>query len=292
MIARRARSSIPCCRVVDIVLARHAESIWNAENRWQGQTDVPLSEKGLLEARSLGARLATVEFDRRVVSDLTRTGQTAAAIGGTFTRDAAWREIALGSWSGLLHAEVAERFPEELAAMAEGRPVKLGGGESVPEFEARANAALDALIRTSGEGDRVLVVTHGGVIRAIVMQILGVQGRRVLIGAGNTSLTHLRVEGGSVRLVSYNCASHLAREEPETDEVLQATGEGGEVLQRAAAHLRLAPDAAERLLPPAEGSVTRLVHGLREKALRTFAGSSTIAFSSKRSFNGTREPSS
>lgn len=256
---------------MDVVLVRHAESIWNAESRWQGQTDVPLSDRGRGEAAALGARLGTLTFDRRIVSDLARTGATAAAIGGTFERDPAWREIDLGRWGGLLHTEVQEQFPDELRAMIEGRDVALGGGESVPGFEARANRALGALIAAGREDERALVVTHGGVIRAIVMHLLGVRGRRVLIGAGNTSITHLRVTEGRIALVSYNCDAHLGREPDATDLVLAA----GDAIAGVNERLGLSGTAGS-LCTPRPRATTRIALGAKGSMLRSYAAPALV----------------
>lgn len=256
---------------MELVLVRHAESIWNAENRWQGQTDVPLSERGRDEARLLGARLAGISFDRRLCSDLSRTRETAAAIGGEVELDRALREIDLGSWGGLLHTEVQQRHPDQLAAMIAGTDVKIGGGESIPEFEQRAEGALARIAASSRPSDRVLVVTHGGVIRAIVMGLLGVRGRRPLIGAGNTSITHLRVDAtGLVTLAAYNCSAHLDEGDAGADDEI-VEGEPEEVIRRTVSHLGLAADATARFCAPGVGTRTRLARGRGEPALRAFA---------------------
>lgn len=263
------RRSVRKLALVEIVLVRHAESTWNAERRWQGQTDVPLSERGREEARLLGARLASERFDRRLCSDLSRTRQTAEAIGGAFEFERALREMDLGAWGGLPHEEVARRFPDEVAAMIAGDDRPIGGGESVIGFERRASDALARIVASSRPEDRVLVVTHGGVIRAILMELLGAReslAKRPLIGAGNTSITHLRVRGdGRTTLVSYNCAAHLALAHDPTDDVLD--GEGDEVVRRTIAHLGLAPSRAERVCPPRAGTRTHLAPGM----LRAYA---------------------
>lgn len=251
---------------MDIVLVRHAESIWNAAGRWQGQTDVPLSEKGRAEARALGERLRSLAFDRRITSDLSRTAQTAAAIGGDFERERAWREIDLGRWGGMLHAEVQASYPDEVAAMIEGRDVALGGAESMPGFEARVAGALDELIARSREDERVLVVTHGGVIRTLVMRLLGVRGRRAIVGAGNTSITHLRAERGRLALVAYNCDAHLERQPDPGDLVIS-----GDASRDVVTHLDLAPEIAARLHPPHGRAATRIARGSTISMLRTFA---------------------
>jgi broad specificity phosphatase PhoE len=266
-------------RAVEIVLVRHAESIWNAEHRWQGQTDVPLSERGRAEAGRLGTRLAGVSFDRRICSDLSRTRETAGAIGGEIELDPAWREMDLGAWGGLLHTEVQERHPAELAALIARTDVKIGGGESVPEFERRADDALARVVATSRPSDRVLIVTHGGVIRALVTSVLGMRERR-FIGAGNTSVTVLRTgAGGRLALAAYNCSAHEGEHgaahdgfggaERARDELLE--GPPDEVIRRTVAHLGLASHAAERFCPPPAGTRTHLTAIGGAAALRAFA---------------------
>jgi broad specificity phosphatase PhoE len=188
-------------------LVRHGESTWNATGQWQGQEDVPLSARGRLEARALAERLFGASFDRRVASDLSRALETAQALGVSET-DRRLREIDVGAWAGLHREEVAARFPEELRALRSGQPVRIGGGESMPEFEARIDAVIDEL-RGTHDGQEVLAVTHGGVVRALVTRVLGVRGQlSPLVGVGNTSLSHVIFESAP-QLAVYNDATHL-----------------------------------------------------------------------------------
>lgn len=265
---RAARKRCHLSLGMEIVLVRHAESIWNAEGRWQGQADIPLSDRGEHEARALGARLAGLAFDRRVTSDLVRARTTAAAIAGPpFEPDRAWREIDLGDWGGLHHDEVQRRFPHELAAMGAGADVKLGGAESMPGFEARCTRALADLVGTMREGERALVLTHGGVIRSIVMRILGVAGRRAIVGTGNTAITVLRVrDAARSSLVTYNCDAHLGREADPRDLVVE-----DDAIRRLVAELALAPEAAGRLETPRAGARTRIARAGTAMLLRSFA---------------------
>jgi broad specificity phosphatase PhoE len=215
---------------MQLVLVRHAQSIWNAEDRWQGQTDVPLSELGRDEARRIGARLGPERFDRIVASDLSRAMDTARAIAGERAVEprAGLREMNLGAWCGLPHEDVMARFPEELLALQRGEPMRIGGtGETLHEFGARVLAELAAL--EQGDGERVLVVAHGGVVRAVLFALLGLVGRhRPLVGAGNTSVTVLETERGARRLRVYNDQRHLDLFSEERDEVLPgASGRAG-----------------------------------------------------------------
>ncbi len=128
------------------------------------------------------------------------------------------------------------RFPDEVAGLRAGEPVRIGGGESMPEFEARVDAAFDHL-RARHDAERVLVVTHGGVIRALTTRILGVRGRlSPLVGVGNTSLTEVCCEHGTLRIETYNDAVHLDAADREPASMLEPT-------------LRLALIAAEAEAP-------------------------------------------
>jgi broad specificity phosphatase PhoE len=252
---------------VEIVLVRHAESIWNAEARWQGHADIPLSEHGRSEARRLSERLSGLSFEKCVSSDLLRTRETATLLGVTAEFDASIREMDLGSWSGLLHSDVKEKFPDEVMAFRQGAPVKIGGGESIPEFHQRVKTAFGRIVRSARANERVLVVTHGGVIRAIMMELLGMRAGRPFVGASNTSLTHLRIDAGEMRLVAYNCTAHL---EPELLSHVEELTTENDVVDRTIAHLGLSAEARERFHPPREGTITRLLHE-PEPALISFA---------------------
>ncbi len=213
-------------RRMRLTLVRHAQSTWNAEDRWQGQSDVPLSPLGRREAGGVGARLRDESFDRIVSSDLSRAMDTARAIAGErpIHAEPELREMNLGSWCGLPHAQVASEYGEQLRALARGDDVRIGGmGETIGEFSARVLGAMAALERAGGE--HVLVVTHGGVIRAVLMALLNLAGReRPLIGSGNTGITRLRIEGGVTSLTVYNDQAHLGLGSEEGDRVLAGEG--------------------------------------------------------------------
>jgi broad specificity phosphatase PhoE len=158
----------------EIWLVRHAESEWNALGRWQGQADPALSELGRARAAALAAALAGERFDALVASDLARARETAEILGGRLglapRLDERLRERDAGRWAGLTHDEIAVRWPEELARVRrhepDARPV---GGESLVEVAARARTFFRDL---AGEASlaRVLVVTHGGLMRSLLRE--------------------------------------------------------------------------------------------------------------------------
>lgn len=231
-----------------LTLVRHGESTWNATEQWQGQSDVPLSPRGHVQVRALAARLFGEHYDRRLASDLSRAMDTAGPL-GAIEPDPRFREIDVGAWAGLHRREVAERFPDEVAGLRSGQPVRIGGGESMPEFEGRVDAAIDGL-RESCVGQRVLVVTHGGVVRAIATRILCVRGRASpLVGVGNTSLSRVRCEGAALRLETYNDATHLDAADLETSVMPDPT-------------LRLALIAADSEAAPDRALADSLLTGL------------------------------
>jgi broad specificity phosphatase PhoE len=161
--------------VTIILLARHGESDWNASRRWQGHADRPLTEKGRGQARALADRLEHVELEAVYSSDLQRAADTASAVaqaqGLEVTELPELREVDVGSWSGLTRAEAEERFPDGVARWREGFP-GWDDGETYEQMTDRVVGAVLGIARAH-EGGRVLVVSHGGPIRALHAAALG-----------------------------------------------------------------------------------------------------------------------
>lgn len=152
-----------------ILLARHGESDWNRERRWQGHADRPLTERGREQAAALAVRLRDVDLDAVYSSDLERARETAAAVGreqGLGVRVLAeLREVDVGSWSGLTRAEAEERFPADFQRWQAGGS-GWRDGETYADMSARIVGAIGQIVRDHPDGC-VLGVTHGGPIRAI-----------------------------------------------------------------------------------------------------------------------------
>lgn len=155
-----------------LLLIRHGQSTWNATDRWQGHADPPLSELGRAQAEHAAGKLAGAGLASVVSSDLARARQTAEILAGALglgpvAIDPLLRERDVGEWEGLTRAEIEVRFPDLLAAWTDGLLDAPPGGESHDTMARRATAALTALAAGRGAGERVLVVTHGGLIRAL-----------------------------------------------------------------------------------------------------------------------------
>ena len=162
-----------------LILARHGETAWNAEGRYQGQEDIPLSDVGESQARLLGERLRHVHIDKVVASPLKRALRTAElAVGeervGKLTTDAGLMEIAHGTWEGLLAAEIRERDPDRLAAWRHSpHEVLMPEGESLQHVLDRAWPALQRAAEGLGAHDTLLVVAHDAVNRVLLCKVMG-----------------------------------------------------------------------------------------------------------------------
>jgi probable phosphoglycerate mutase len=200
---------------MELTLIRHGESEANVAGTWQGQSDSPLSAYGRSQADRLFGRFAADSFDAIVASDLSRAAETAKRMCGPradrIVFDRSWREIDVGRWEGLVRAEVAARFPEEVAALAQGSlEQKVGGGESWGELRVRVLGALEALL-AEHRGKKVAVVTHGGVVLTLVATVLGLDWnvRRRISTVANTAVCTIDFSGAEPAIARFNDTSHL-----------------------------------------------------------------------------------
>jgi probable phosphoglycerate mutase len=192
--------------VTTILLARHGESDWNRERRWQGHADRPLTELGHEQARALAERLASTPLDAVYSSDLARARDTAlptaARHGLSVVTRADLREVDVGSWSGLTREEVEACEPDGLRRWLDGGK-GWQGGESYEEMTARVVAAIRSLATAHPDG-RILVVSHGGPVRAVHAHALGMEfhaHRRSSPVAPNARLSEIVVENAAFRLL-------------------------------------------------------------------------------------------
>jgi len=163
-----------------LYLARHGETDWNAAGRWQGQTDIPLNDRGRDQARAIADRLGAEGISSVASSDLLRARATAEIVAATLKLSvnhvhADLRERRFGCFEGLTRDEVAARFPGAWARyLADPEPAP-PGGESREELLARLlPAVLSAAARLEPP---LLVVMHGGAMRALLAEHLGAMPR-------------------------------------------------------------------------------------------------------------------
>lgn len=180
-----------------LFLVRHAQTDWNAERRLQGHADRPLSALGREQAVALGRYLRNTQFNSIFCSDLARTRETAELAGYTAAQpDRSWREFDVGNWSGCLIDDLVASEDQAYARWRSGEHTP-PGGESWSVFEVRLRNSLARLSIIPG---KVLLVTHSGVIRAIMKIILGVP-------AG----THAAVGHASVSILNFSTVPKMER---------------------------------------------------------------------------------
>lgn len=186
-----------------VYLVRHGATEWNVDKRAQGQADIPLNDKGRLQALDVAKQLCNFEIGAVYSSDLQRAVDTArpiaTALGLEVVTDPAFREIDQGEWTGLPVHEIARRWPELWGAARHYNPRP--GGESPRQVRERA---LDGLKRAVESGPRagLVVVSHGGTIRWMCAEALGYDDRRSarLRGVGNGGIISMKAEVDNGRL--------------------------------------------------------------------------------------------
>jgi probable phosphoglycerate mutase len=182
-----------------LLVARHGQTDWNLQRRWQGHADPPLNETGRAEAQALGETLGGLGVEAIYSSDLVRARETAeimaARLGLDVQVDRRLREVDVGEWAGLTTAEVEERFPDGHRRRREG----MTGWESGEPYEVMERRVVEALHEIAGAhpAGPVLVVTHGGPVRAARAACGGgLDGWRP---AGNCDYDEIAIESGRAR---------------------------------------------------------------------------------------------
>jgi probable phosphoglycerate mutase len=189
------------------VLLRHGQTIWNAEGRFQGHTDIPLDDTGMAQAQRAAGMLAALRPDAIVSSDLTRAVSTAQPLarltGLVVTLDKDLRERSGGLWEGLVGEEIRERWPAEHAVW---NPPE---GESREAVASRVASAFKRAADTVPAGGLAVVVSHGAALRLGVERVLDIpaEANGVLGPLSNCSWSVLGQRNGKWRLLEHNAGT-------------------------------------------------------------------------------------
>jgi probable phosphoglycerate mutase len=195
--------------MMQLLFVRHGESTWNAERRLQGQADTPLSDEGRRQAVRLAPLLKPLTPNRTECSDLQRARETADILGyPQAVADAAWREIDVGAWAARPLDEIEHAEPGALQRWRAGL-LTPPNGESWRDFRSRIERAIAAA--TAAPAECVLIVAHGGVIRA-ACEILVKLPPAHLVPVRPASLTIFALDNSAgpavARLEAFNLASN------------------------------------------------------------------------------------
>jgi alpha-ribazole phosphatase len=184
-----------------LMLVRHGATAYNAQQRYTGHSDVPLSPLGLRQAAALAVALASETFDLILSSDLARAQQTAEAVAARnaapLRLDADLREMAMGTWEGHTRAEAVALHPEAWARWwAEPDIYPPPGGETLLQLRDRAARAIDRCNAEHPAGN-VLWLTHGGLMGVLVCHLLGIDlTHRWQFRRDNAAITEMEVGPG------------------------------------------------------------------------------------------------
>ena len=188
-----------------LYLIRHGRSVWNAENRMQGQADPPLDDVGREQARALAERLKGETFNAIYSSPLLRAKETTEiafashTLRGPIKFDDRLMERHLGEWTGLTWDEIEGRYPA--SGHGQWRIVGPPGGEGQAALVARAAAVFEA-IRAAQPAGPVAVVSHGGLLSAGLVYFLGAPpDKYISFSFPNTGLARVMVRDGHVRVL-------------------------------------------------------------------------------------------
>jgi broad specificity phosphatase PhoE len=200
--------------MLHLILVRHGETEWNVQRRYQGQSDVSLSELGQRQAQHIAGRLADQEIDAIYASDLKRAWETASAIAEKndleILPDSRLRELKFGILEGLTFEEAEKQYPEMIAAWLADFNNTPEGAETIDQFNMRIVSFLEDLKREHDE-QVVLLVGHGGSLSEILRVVLGLSPkRRWYIEMENASLSEVLIDDDYVALKRINDTCHLA----------------------------------------------------------------------------------
>jgi broad specificity phosphatase PhoE len=195
-----------------LLLARHAESIWNADRRFQGRTDVGLSPAGLAQAEALGRAVGRRPVRAVYASPLARARRTAEIAAGRLGLAVRvvdeLRELSLGAWEGRTVEEVLAAEGEAYRRWRE-RPSDCPPprGEPLEEVARRVLPAMERIAASHADGEEAFLVAHGGVISVYLCHLLGLPMNHLWrLAIGNASLSVVEPP----RVLRLNDTSHLA----------------------------------------------------------------------------------
>ena len=198
-----------------IYFIRHGETSWNVEKRYQGWTDIELSEVGVKQAKLLGERFKNINVDKIYASPLKRAFETARQIGENtgvdVVIDESFKEINFGEWEGGTISELTEKYGDEyLKFFNTPWATTFPGDDSFKNVESRMAKGIDRILKED-KGKSIVIVSHGGLLKILLLYVMGLPQdfyKKVWLDNTAVSLIEINSEGKPLLRI-LNDKSHL-----------------------------------------------------------------------------------
>ena len=200
-----------------LILVRHGQTEWNAGGRYQGQSNVALSDTGRKQARFLAERFPVRQLDAIYTSDLDRAKETAECVGKrlglTVCQEIAFRELSFGDWEGLTYQEISSRWPEEAEKLFTAPDeLVIPHGETFQDLQKRALDKIYSLYEKHID-QTVAVFAHGAINKTILAGLMHIPLHYLWsLRQDNTAVNILRLDDGYVTVELINSTSHLGED--------------------------------------------------------------------------------
>lgn len=199
-----------------LIIVRHGQTLWNLERKYQGHSDIALTDTGLKQAQAVAERLAEEAIAAVYASDLSRAYETAGYIAAkhnlTVNTVPELREIKFGDWEGLTYEAISERWPGMLGKLwTTPDELQIPGGETFHQLKARAYTAIEKIVADHPD-QTVAVVAHGGTIGTILCAVLDIHLNHVWsIRQDNTAVNIIEYYDGRPTITLLNCVRHFKK---------------------------------------------------------------------------------
>lgn len=200
-----------------LILVRHGQTEWNAGGRYQGQSNVALSDTGRKQAKFLAERFPVKQLDAIYTSDLDRAKETAECVGEKLCvsvyPEEAFRELSFGDWEGLTYQEISLRWPEEANKLFTAPDeLVIPNGETFRELQKRALDKIHLLYEKHID-QTVAVFAHGAINKTILAGLMHIPLHYLWsLRQDNTAVNILRLDDGYVMVELINSTSHLGED--------------------------------------------------------------------------------
>lgn len=202
-----------------VVFIRHGQTEWNKSGRYQGQSDVALSEEGIGQARCLAEHFPLDRLDCAYSSDLQRSMATAEIVAGRFglavQKEPSFRELSFGDWEGLTYQEIVSGWPEAMTNFLTHPDImEIPHGETFAQVRERAMQRLWEIVAEHESRDHVVgIFAHGAVLRTMLTALMQMPLSNVwTLSQYNTAVSIVRFDEGRPTVELLNSTAHLALE--------------------------------------------------------------------------------